>query len=185
MTARAPFHEPAYSFIFRKYFEYLLASVALVVLLLVDVEIANGASARPEAPYVISSGVAVGVALLVLLGHRKASLRRYRASNAAVTLPVATAPGISLPDELPVERLLGMYLEPAEGCLDAPVLVKLIIGRADLDGPAATVLTTARDFGLGNLKDLVLRLPPDRIQSSFGRVWQERVAYEEMKVQTL
>ncbi len=177
MKSAKPFREPEYAFIFRKYPEYLAAIVAIIALLLADVDFFLGGTPgnHSGSPYFINAAALLAVAALALIGHRRAPLCRFAATDSVVTLPFSRARGIRIPEKLPMDNLRGVSLEPAERRPDLPALVQLTLAGLEGGESELTVEISGRDFGVRNLRELVLRIHPDRIGSRFGREWQKWV----------
>jgi len=178
----AGFLEPGYLFLYRKSFAYVMAVLILIVLAVMDIGlILDGTGSHPEAPYWLNATVLLVLIALVFTGRRTAGLTRYSAHDSVVTLPFARTPNGPVAPHLSTGSVLAVSLEPSKSRPEVPASVRLTIDlpRPNAQESKVTFLIGSRDFGIGNLRDFVLRIPAACIDSDFGREWRKWVEYRE------
>lgn len=175
--------EPLVSYLTRKFTDFFLAGSILAILAAVDVE-----ALRSSAPYPIGTFLFINTVLLIVFvglaarGWMKWGRRRYAIDGANVILPVG---GPTVPDWIPVSDIVGVTVTPlAPPRQGVPSFVRMVIVSNDTspgrEGKVAEieVAAGADAFGLRNLQDLLVRLPPEKLDPSFARPWQARLLAE-------
>ena len=146
----------------------MAAAYLLFVLAILDVSIAIGLTkGPPEVLALVNAGIIMTMFLILVISGSRKEVRRYSVTAAGVTIPVGRR---TVPEKLPLTDILGVALYPAGKPLSLyPALVQLAVSSHET---VVSVTARTESFGLGNLKDLVSRLPDEKLDSEFARAWK-------------
>ncbi len=173
MTEEIRHVEPLHEYIPRRYGEMLAAVYLSCAVAILDVSLVLGWTRGPLSVLVlVNVGLVLIVVLLLVISPSWSEMRRYRVTSAWVMLPVQRR---TLPEQLALSDILGVALYPAASPLsNHPSLVELAISA---NNGTVRVIVRTKSFGLGNLRDLVSRLPDDKLDPEFARKWKQTLAF--------